>query len=99
MGTEDENRLERGYGTKDLSVTITARTLRLDFPQPVHCRKLHVCLFDATGRLVTMWNAGKLMEAGIALPLDGTALRTGAYLLRVSSGASTIVARNVLIVQ
>jgi hypothetical protein len=33
----------------------------------------------------------------IAFNVDRSTLRTGAYLMRVSSGASTIIARNVLI--
>jgi arabinoxylan arabinofuranohydrolase len=96
----------KGTGVKSrengnlINVTIVAgktRTLRLDFSQPVPHGNMSICLFDVTGRLATTLFTGQLAINSIAFNVDRSTLRTGAYLMRVSSGASTIIARNVLI--
>jgi hypothetical protein len=57
---------------------------------------MRVCLFDLTGKQVATLFSGRLSSPHMRLPLDRAGLKTGGYLVRVSSDDKILLGNNVL---
>jgi len=59
------------------------QSLQLDFSRPVLQEKVHVCLFDFSGRLVANLYNGQTTSSHLAIPLNQS-IKKGVYVIKVS---------------
>jgi hypothetical protein len=78
-----------------VNVATSAGRIKLAFSEPVSNGILSVCLFDLNGRLAATLFKGRISSPHLSIPLDGTGIRTGAYVARISLDDKTVV-KNIL---
>lgn len=75
----------------------TIQTLRIQCSQEMMAGKMDVRLFDLNGRLVSTLFSGKISTQDLALPLNTSAIRRSAYLIKLSFNGALLMTKRITV--